>query len=64
MRPVCLHNDVSILYTTLHYNLIKDKLVDLIEIIFQRDIACKDRHAFSPLIYGPVRKCVKLSLVF
>ena len=42
--------DFSTLYTTLPHNLIKAKLVDLIERIFQRDgslyIACNDRHAF------------------
>ena len=40
----------STLYTTLPYNLIKDKLVDLIERFFQREgsfyIACNNRHAF------------------
>ena len=38
------------LYTTLPHNLIKDKLVDLIERTFQREgslyIACTDRNAF------------------
>ena len=63
--------DFPTLYTTLPHNLIKDKLVDLIERIFQRecslDIACNDKHAFSPLmqlniiIYGLVRKWEKLS---
>ena len=42
--------DFSTLYTTLPHNLIKDKLVDLIERIVQREfslyIACNDRHAF------------------
>ena len=42
--------DFSTLYTTLPHNLIKDKLVDLIERIFKRDgshyIACNDGHAF------------------
>ena len=42
--------DFSTLYTTLPHNLIKDKLVDLIERIFQREgslyIACNNRHAF------------------
>ena len=42
--------DFSILYTTLPHNLIKDKLVDLIERTFQRVgslyIACNDRNAF------------------
>ena len=41
--------DVSTLYTTLPHNLIKDKLVDLIERTFQREgslyIACNDRNA-------------------
>ena len=44
--------DFSTLYITFPHNLIKDKLVDLIERIFQREgslyIACNDRHAFSP----------------
>ena len=43
--------------------------MDLIERIFQREgsLECNDRHAFSPLmrleiiIYGLVRKCIKLS---
>ena len=42
--------DFSTLYTTLPHNLIKDKLVDLIERTFQRIgsfyIACNDRNAF------------------
>ena len=42
--------DFSTLYTTLPYNLIKDKLVDLIERTFQKEgflyIACNDRNAF------------------
>ena len=42
--------DFSTLYTTLHNNLSKDKLVDLIERLFQREgslyIACNDRNAF------------------
>ena len=42
--------DLSTLYTTLPNNLIKDKLVDLIERFFQREdslyIACNDRHVF------------------
>ena len=49
MRPVCLHVFPT-LYTTLPHNLIKDKLVDFIERIFQKKgslyIACNDRHAF------------------
>ena len=43
--------DFSTLYTTLPHNLIKDKLVDLIERTFQREgclyIACNDRIAFD-----------------
>ena len=42
--------DDSSLYTTLPHNLIKDKLIDLIERTFQRDgspyLACNDRNAF------------------
>ena len=42
--------DFSTLYTTLLYNLIKDKLIDLIERTFQREgspyLACNDRNAF------------------
>ena len=50
MRPVCLHTIFSTLYTTLPHNLIKDKLVDLIERTFQREcslsIAYNDKNAF------------------
>ena len=42
--------DFSTLYTTLPHNLIKDKLIDLIERTFQREgspyLACIDRNAF------------------
>ena len=42
--------DCSTLYTTLPHNLIKDKLIDLIEITFHREgssyLACNDRNAF------------------
>ena len=42
--------DFSTLYTTLPHNLVKDKLVDLIERTFQREgslyIACNDKNAF------------------
>ena len=42
--------DFSSLYTTLPHNLIKDKLIDLIERTFQREgspyLACNDRNAF------------------
>ena len=42
--------DFSTLYTTSPHNLIKDKLNDLIERIFQREgspyLACNDRNAF------------------
>ena len=45
--------DFSTLYTTLPYNLIKDKLIDFIEKIFQREgspyLACNDRNAFFTL---------------
>ena len=40
----------STLYTTLPHNLIKDKLIDLIERTFHREgspnLACNDRNAF------------------
>ena len=60
----------SILYTSFPHNLIKDKLVDLTERIFQREgsfyIAYNDRNAFFTsdaviIICGLVNKCVKLS---
>ena len=42
--------DCSSLYTTLPHNLIKDKLIDLIERTFNREgspnLACNDRNAF------------------
>ena len=42
--------DFSTLYTTLPYNLVKDKLIDLFERTFNREgspyLACKDRNAF------------------
>ena len=42
--------DFSTLYTNLPHNLIKDKLIDLIESTFQREgspyLACSDRNAF------------------
>ena len=63
--------DFATLYTTLPHNLIKDKLVDLIERIFQREgslyIVCNDKSAFFTsdaarnYNYGLVKKCVKLS---
>ena len=47
MRPVCLL--MKFLLFTLH-NLIKDKLIDLIERIFNKEgspyLACNDRNAF------------------
>ena len=50
MRPVCQHMIFLHYTTTLPRNRIKDKLVDLIERIFQRKgslyIACNDKRAF------------------
>ena len=51
MRPVCLLMICSTLFTTLPHNLIKDKLIDLIEKkIFNREsspyLACNDRGVF------------------
>ena len=65
--------DFSTLYTTLHHNIIKDKLGNLMERIFQRegslDISCNDRlslHLMQSeiIIYGLIRKCVKLAPFF
>ena len=43
-------DDFPTLYTTLPHNLIKDKLINLIERTFQREgspyLACNDRNAF------------------
>ena len=60
--------DFSTLYTTLPHNLIKAKLIDLIERNFNREgspyIACNDKNAFfysENLIYimhGHVKMCV------
>ena len=51
--------DFSTLYTTLPHNLIKDKLVDLIERTFHREgslyIACNDKNAF--FTSDAVRNC-------
>ena len=50
MRPVCPLMIFSTLYTTLPHDLIKDKLIDLIERTFQREgshyLACNDRNSF------------------
>ena len=57
--------DFSTLYTTLPHNLIKDKLIDLIERTFQREgspyFACNDRNTFftsekpKKIIHGRVK---------
>ena len=50
MRPVCLLNYFSTLYTTIPHNLIKVTLIDLIERTFQREgtpyHACNIKNAF------------------
>ena len=54
MRQACPHMIFSTLYTTLPHNLIKEKLLDLIEWTFKRALenygslylACNDRKAF------------------
>ena len=60
--------DLSTLYTTLPYNLIKDKLIDLIERTFQKEgstyLACNDRNAFFTsekkyIMHGHVKMYVK-----
>ena len=67
----CGYSDFSTLYTTLPHNLIKDKLVDLIERSFKGKalfilhvmIGMLSSHLMQTeiIIYGLVRKCVKLS---
>ena len=51
MRPVCLLTLFFLtLYTTLHHSFNKERLIDLIERIFNREgsphLACNDRNAF------------------
>ena len=50
MQPVCLFMIFCIVYTTILYNLIKDKLIALIESTYKRKgspyLACNDRNAF------------------
>ena len=68
MRLVCLH--FSRIYTSLPHNLIKDKLVDFIEIMFKGKILFI-LHVMIDMLSSPlmqseiiifVRKFVKLSL--
>ena len=71
MRPVLVHTTFLLYILPCPTIFIKDKLVDLIERTFQREgslyIACNDSNAFFTsdavriIIYGLVRKCVKLS---
>ena len=65
--------DFSTLYTTLPHNLIKEKVIGLIERTFQREgslyLACNDRNAFftseeHKRHYGLARRCVKPSYFF
>ena len=67
--------DFSTLYTTLHHNLIKEKITELIEQTFNRQgslyLACNNKNAFFLLLNnlndincGHVRKCVMLSIFF
>ena len=61
--------DFSTLYTTLPHNLIKEKLINLIEWTFKREgspyITCNERRLSSLLKtqndmnFGPVETCVK-----
>ena len=70
MRPVRLLIIFQTLYATLPHNLIKDKLFDLIERIFQREgsayLACNDRNAFllrknlKNIMHGYVNMCMML----
>ena len=69
MRPVCQLTIFSTLYTTLPHNLIKEKLINLIEWTFKREgslyIACNERKAFfksgdtNDINFGLVKTCVK-----
>ena len=66
--------DFSTLYTTLPHSLIKEKLTEIIEQTFNREgslyLACNDKNAFlllnnlNDIIFGHVRKCVMLSIIF
>ena len=61
MRPVCL----LMLYTALPHNLIKDKLIDLIERTFQREgspyIACNNRNTFFTSVKPKKIRCMVMS---
>ena len=53
MRPVCLHMIFSTLCTTLPHNLIKDKLVDLIERIFKEKVL-SILHVMIDMLFSPL----------
>ena len=57
----------STLYTTLHLNLIKDKLIDIISRSFNREgspyLACNDRNAFFTSAKPEKLSCMVLSNV-
>ena len=53
MRPVCLHMVFSALYTTLPYNLIKDKPLDLIERIFRLTVLLI-LHVIIGMLFSPL----------
>ena len=69
MRPICLLMIFSTPYTTLPHNLVKDKLIGLIERTFQREgslyLACNDRNAFllrkslKNIMHGHVKMYMK-----
>ena len=52
--------DYSTLCTTSPHSLIKDKLIDLFEGTFNRDLACNDRNAFFTS-EKPKKSCMVLS---
>ena len=66
MRPVCQH-DFTTLYTTLPHNLIKEKLINLIEWTLKRKVhlilpVTKDRLSSllkNDINFGLVKTCVK-----
>ena len=60
MRPVCLLMIFSTFCTTLPHNLIKDKLIDLIERIFQREGSRCTLHVMTEMHFL-LRKTLKIS---
>ena len=74
MLPFCLLMTFSTPYTTLPHNLFKDKLINSIEITFNREgasyLACNDRNTFllwkkqKHIVHGLVKMYVMRSLIY